>query len=105
MNNLPQATVFILAVDHSNRHANMLTVFVCLEDKVWTTVMNNLPPRTTVTGSSRERRTVLQVNYSASMDQVTHTSIRYILKSLKVLCVTFYISCKPTGKNLFKKGR
>ncbi|XP_036935653.1 contactin-associated protein-like 2a isoform X2 [Acanthopagrus latus] len=41
------------------------------EDKVWTTVMNNLPPRTTVTGSSRERRTVLQVNYSASMDQVT----------------------------------
>ncbi|XP_040921380.1 contactin-associated protein-like 2a [Toxotes jaculatrix] len=41
------------------------------EDKVWTTVMNNLPPKTTVTGSSRERRTVLQVNYSASMDQVT----------------------------------
>ncbi|XP_041670112.1 contactin-associated protein-like 2 [Cheilinus undulatus] len=41
------------------------------EDKVWTTVMNNLPPKTTVTGSSRERRTVLQVNYSASMDQLT----------------------------------
>uniref|UniRef100_A0A3Q1BT77 Contactin associated protein 2 n=1 Tax=Amphiprion ocellaris TaxID=80972 RepID=A0A3Q1BT77_AMPOC len=41
------------------------------EDKVWTTVMNNLPPKTIVTGSSRERRTVLQVNYSASMDQVT----------------------------------
>ncbi|KAM6971669.1 contactin-associated protein-like 2 [Tautogolabrus adspersus] len=41
------------------------------EDKVWTTVMNNLPPKTTVTGSSRERRTVLQVNYSASMDQMT----------------------------------
>lgn len=48
-------------------------MFVCIEDKVWTTVMNNLPPKTTVTGSSRERRTVLQVNYSASMDQVkTH---------------------------------
>ncbi|XP_056155171.1 contactin-associated protein-like 2a, partial [Lampris incognitus] len=41
------------------------------EDKVWTTVMNNLPAQTTVTGSSRERRTVLQVNYSASMEQVT----------------------------------
>lgn len=46
---------------------------VCVEDKVWTTVMNNLPPKTAVTGSSREKRTVLQVNYSASMDQVTHT--------------------------------
>lgn len=51
----------------------MFNLFVCVEDKVWTTVMNNLPPKTTVTGSSREKRTVLQVNYSASMDQVTHT--------------------------------
>uniref|UniRef100_A0A8C9RIP2 Contactin associated protein 2 n=1 Tax=Scleropages formosus TaxID=113540 RepID=A0A8C9RIP2_SCLFO len=41
------------------------------EDMVWTTVMNNLPPQTSVTGSSRERRTVLQLNYSASMDQVS----------------------------------
>uniref|UniRef100_A0A674MF98 Contactin associated protein 2 n=1 Tax=Takifugu rubripes TaxID=31033 RepID=A0A674MF98_TAKRU len=41
------------------------------EDKVWTTVMNNLPAKTTVIGSSKEKRTVLQVNYSASMDQVT----------------------------------
>ncbi|KAM4543726.1 contactin-associated protein-like 2a isoform 1-T1 [Fundulus diaphanus] len=40
------------------------------EDKVWTTVVNNLPPRMPITGSSRERRAVLQVNYSASMDQV-----------------------------------
>ncbi|XP_055737592.1 contactin-associated protein-like 2a [Salvelinus fontinalis] len=41
------------------------------EDKVWTTVVNNLPAQTSVTGSSRERRTVLQLNYSASMEQVT----------------------------------
>uniref|UniRef100_A0A8C6MGE8 Contactin associated protein 2 n=1 Tax=Nothobranchius furzeri TaxID=105023 RepID=A0A8C6MGE8_NOTFU len=41
------------------------------EDKVWMMVMNNLPPKTLITGSSREKRTVLQVNYSASMDQVT----------------------------------
>lgn len=32
--------------------------------------MNNLPAKTTVIGSSKEKRTVLQVNYSASMDQV-----------------------------------
>lgn len=42
---------------------------------MWTTVVNNLPPRTVVTGSSRERRTVLQVNYSASMDQVRRAAI------------------------------
>lgn len=46
--------------------------FVCLEDKVWTTVMSNLPPKTTVTGSSKDKRTILQVNYSASMDQVSN---------------------------------
>lgn len=45
--------------------------FVIVEDNVWTTVTNNLPLKTAVTGSSRERRTVLQVNYSASMDQVS----------------------------------
>lgn len=33
--------------------------------------MNNLPPQTSVTGSSRERRTVLQLNYSTSMEQVS----------------------------------
>lgn len=33
--------------------------------------MNSLPPETSVTGSSRERRTVLQLNYSASMEQVS----------------------------------
>uniref|UniRef100_A0A8D3DQH8 Contactin-associated protein-like 2 n=1 Tax=Scophthalmus maximus TaxID=52904 RepID=A0A8D3DQH8_SCOMX len=58
------------------------------EDKVWTTVMNNLPPRTAVTGSSRERRTVLQVNYSASMDQVTAitTSAEYCEQQIVYSC-------------------
>lgn len=46
---------------------------LCSEDNVWTTVVNNLPPKTVITGSSREKRTVLQVNYSASMEQVRHT--------------------------------
>ncbi len=48
-----------------------IIVSVISEDKVWTTVVNNLPAQTAVTGSSRERRTVLQLNYSASMEQVT----------------------------------
>ncbi|XP_061569880.1 contactin-associated protein-like 2a isoform X2 [Cololabis saira] len=58
------------------------------EDKVWTTVVNNLPPKTIITGSSRERRTVLQVNYSASMDQVTAitTSAEYCEQQIAYSC-------------------
>lgn len=51
-------------------YTDVWNTFMAAEDKVWTTVMNNLPAKTTVTGSSKEKRTVLQVNYSASMDQV-----------------------------------
>ncbi|KAG7317731.1 hypothetical protein KOW79_018766 [Hemibagrus wyckioides] len=41
------------------------------EDKVWTMVVNSLPAQTTVSGSSRERRTVLHVNYSATVEQIS----------------------------------
>ncbi|KAJ8406915.1 hypothetical protein AAFF_G00291910 [Aldrovandia affinis] len=41
------------------------------DDKVWTTVMNSLPQQSPVSGSSRESRTVLQLNYSATMEQVS----------------------------------
>ncbi|KAK3515164.1 hypothetical protein QTP70_008179 [Hemibagrus guttatus] len=40
------------------------------EDKVWTTVVNNLPAQTAISGSSRDRRTVLQLNYSATIEQI-----------------------------------
>ncbi|KAM6900735.1 contactin-associated protein-like 2a [Xenentodon cancila] len=58
------------------------------EDKVWTTVVNNLPPKTIITGSSKERRTVLQVNYSASMDQVSAitTSAEYCEQQIAYSC-------------------
>uniref|UniRef100_A0A8C4GYN5 Contactin associated protein 2 n=1 Tax=Dicentrarchus labrax TaxID=13489 RepID=A0A8C4GYN5_DICLA len=69
------------------------------EDKVWTTVMNNLPPKTTVTGSSRERRTVLQVNYSASMDQVTAitTSAEYCEQKIAYSCRMSRLLNTPDG--------
>lgn len=54
--------------------------------------MNNLPPKTIVTGSSRNRRTVLQVNYSASMDQVMHLntlSIESVLSANKAKLVLY----------------
>ncbi|KAI5617150.1 contactin-associated protein-like 2 precursor, partial [Silurus asotus] len=40
------------------------------EDKVWTTVVNSLPAQTAISGSSRDRRSVLQLNYSATMEQI-----------------------------------
>ncbi|KAI5617095.1 contactin-associated protein-like 2 precursor, partial [Silurus asotus] len=41
------------------------------EDKVWTMVGNSLPAQTSVSGSSRERRTVLHLNYSATTEQIS----------------------------------
>ncbi|AWP20785.1 putative contactin-associated protein-like 2 [Scophthalmus maximus] len=69
------------------------------EDKVWTTVMNNLPSKTAVTGSSRERRTVLQVNYSASMDQVTAitTSAEYCEQQIVYSCQKSRLLNTPDG--------
>ncbi|XP_061777945.1 contactin-associated protein-like 2a isoform X3 [Nerophis ophidion] len=69
------------------------------EDKVWTMVMNNLPPRTTVTGSSRERRTILQVNYSASMEQVTAitTSAEHCEQQITYSCRMSRLLNTPDG--------
>uniref|UniRef100_A0A8C6SRV6 Contactin associated protein 2 n=1 Tax=Neogobius melanostomus TaxID=47308 RepID=A0A8C6SRV6_9GOBI len=70
------------------------------EDNVWTTVMNNLPPRTLVTGSSREKRTVLQVNYSASIDQVSATittSAEYCEQHIAYSCRTSRLLNTPDG--------
>uniref|UniRef100_A0A672H7K4 Contactin associated protein 2 n=1 Tax=Salarias fasciatus TaxID=181472 RepID=A0A672H7K4_SALFA len=69
------------------------------EDKVWTTVVNNLPAKTPVTGSSRERRTVLQVNYSASMDQVTAitTSAEYCEQQIAYNCRMSRLLNTPDG--------
>ncbi|KAM6976563.1 contactin-associated protein-like 2a [Aplochiton taeniatus] len=69
------------------------------EDKVWTTVVNNLPVQTTVTGSSRERRTVLQVNYSASMEQVTAitTSAEHCQQHISYTCRMSRLLNTPDG--------
>ncbi|XP_061821492.1 contactin-associated protein-like 2a isoform X2 [Nerophis lumbriciformis] len=69
------------------------------EDKVWTMVMNNLPPKTTVTGSSRERRTILQVNYSASMEQVTAitTSAEHCEQQITYSCRMSRLLNTPDG--------
>uniref|UniRef100_A0A3Q3GC94 Contactin associated protein 2 n=1 Tax=Kryptolebias marmoratus TaxID=37003 RepID=A0A3Q3GC94_KRYMA len=69
------------------------------EDKVWMTVVNNLPPDTLITGSSREKRTVLQVNYSASMDQVTAitTSAEHCEQQITYSCRMSRLLNTPDG--------
>uniref|UniRef100_A0A8C7ZGI1 Contactin associated protein 2 n=1 Tax=Oryzias sinensis TaxID=183150 RepID=A0A8C7ZGI1_9TELE len=69
------------------------------EDNVWTTVVNNLAPKTAITGSSRERRTVLQVNYSASMEQVTAitTSAEYCEQQIAYSCRMSRLLNTPDG--------
>uniref|UniRef100_A0A8C7N9I6 Contactin associated protein 2 n=1 Tax=Oncorhynchus kisutch TaxID=8019 RepID=A0A8C7N9I6_ONCKI len=69
------------------------------EDKVWTTVVNNLPAQTSVTGSSRERRTVLQLNYSASMEQVTAitTSAEHCEQHVSYGCLLSRLLNTPDG--------
>lgn len=54
---------------------------VCLldlsEEKVWTTLKNNLSPQTSVTSAEQEGKAVLQITYNVTDDQVhrqhTHT--------------------------------
>ncbi|KAG2458091.1 CNTP2 protein, partial [Polypterus senegalus] len=41
------------------------------DDKVWTTIIHDLQPQTSVSGSTPEKPKELQLNYSASMDQIS----------------------------------
>lgn len=41
------------------------------EDKVWTTVYHDLQMQTSVGGNNLEKSPVLQLNYSATMDQIS----------------------------------
>ena len=46
-------------------------MFFCfLEEKVWTTVKNNLSPQTSVTNPDQEGKAVLQITYNVTDEQV-----------------------------------
>lgn len=40
------------------------------EDKVWTTLKNNLSPQTSVTNADQEGKVVLQITYNVTDEQV-----------------------------------
>lgn len=41
-----------------------------LEEKVWTTLKNNLSPQTSVTSADQEGKAALQITYNATDEQV-----------------------------------
>ncbi len=41
-----------------------------LEEKVWTTLKNNLSPQTSVTSADQEGKAVLQITYNVTNEQV-----------------------------------
>lgn len=72
-----------------------LTDTVCLlglsEEKVWTTLKNNLSPQTSVTSAEQEGKAVLQITYNVTDEQVhrqhTHTHTLENLEFISSLCV------------------
>lgn len=64
---------FILIQFHCLSFTNFCLVFFSSlsEDKVWTTVYHDLQMQTSVGGNSLEKLSVLQLNYSATMDQIS----------------------------------
>ena len=53
---------------------NMLSFFL-LENKVWTTMKNNLSPQTSVTTADQEGKAVLQITYNVTDEQVHHDHV------------------------------
>ncbi len=58
---------------YPNTHWLVHLYILCIsEDKVWTTIVNDLPAQSSVSSSSK---TVLTLNYSMSAEQVTLKSV------------------------------
>ncbi|XP_069504410.1 contactin-associated protein-like 2 isoform X2 [Ambystoma mexicanum] len=69
------------------------------EDKVWTTLFHDLEQQTSVTGSSPVKRFVLQLNYSASLDQISAitSSADYCEQYISYSCKMSRILNSPDG--------
>ncbi|XP_075442861.1 contactin-associated protein-like 2 isoform X1 [Ascaphus truei] len=69
------------------------------EDKVWTNLYHDLPQQTPVAGASQEKRVVLQLNYSASMDQISAitSSAEYCEQYISYSCRMSRLLNTPDG--------
>lgn len=47
-----------------------------LEEKVWTTLKNNMSPQTSVTSAGKEGKAVLQITYNVTDEQVHNDGTR-----------------------------
>ncbi|NWX04926.1 CNTP2 protein, partial [Caloenas nicobarica] len=69
------------------------------EDKVWTTVYHDLQMQTSVGGNSLEKLSVLQLNYSATMDQISAitSSAEYCEQFISYSCKMSRLLNTPEG--------
>uniref|UniRef100_A0A8C2Y7M1 Contactin associated protein 2 n=1 Tax=Coturnix japonica TaxID=93934 RepID=A0A8C2Y7M1_COTJA len=69
------------------------------EDKVWTTVYHDLQMQTSVGGNSVEKVSVLQLNYSATMDQISAitSSAEYCEQFISYSCKMSRLLNTPEG--------
>ncbi|RMC05404.1 hypothetical protein DUI87_18595 [Hirundo rustica rustica] len=70
------------------------------EDKVWTTVYHDLQMQTSVGGNSPEKLSVLQLNYSATMDQISAitSSAEYCEQFISYSCKMSRLLNTPVDK-------
>uniref|UniRef100_A0A668AVZ0 Contactin associated protein 2 n=1 Tax=Myripristis murdjan TaxID=586833 RepID=A0A668AVZ0_9TELE len=69
------------------------------EDKVWTTVKNNLSPQTSVTSSDQEGKAVLQLNYNMTAEQMFSitSSAEYCEQHIAYACRMSRLLNTPDG--------
>lgn len=75
-----------------------------LEEKVWTTMKNNLSPQTSVTSADQEGKAVLQITYNVTDEQV-HSGHALTLTQFTcctgfaVVRVEFFVYCIGANSN------
>lgn len=82
-----------------------LTDTVCLlglsEEKVWTTLKNNLSPQTSVTSAEQEGKAVLQITYNVTDEQVhrqhTHTHTGELRVHFFFVCIALVLIVEDTA--------
>lgn len=63
------------------------------EEKIWTTLKNNLSPQTSVTSAEQEEKAVLQITYNVTDEQV-HTAFLSCLFPLTSLhIINYFMMC------------
>lgn len=68
------------------------------EEKVWTTLKNNLSPQTSVTSAEQEGKAVLQITYNVTDEQVhsQHTHTHTLTVQIFCVCIALVLIVMDT---------